>query len=129
MTFSSLCLLVENGVWGDAFWYNWKTGKVFSVPHDSTHGECLRMYGEEFGLRGDFRHGERYLIVLASGWAAVHNYSRLLMIEVGKNVSDQKVNDIVFDVLVKIGDASKPVEIHRGSEIIEFGDVNSVRYR
>lgn len=117
--------------WGHAYWYNWKTGKLIDIGMES-HWDHVWENPKTFGL-SDYQR-DRLLdpderidfdLLDKHGWVQFHDYQKMLSIFVGKGLSNQRMNDIVYDILSLVKPARKAIEVHSDIRIFEFGFTDS----
>lgn len=113
--------------WGHAYWYNWKTGKLIDIGMES-HWDYVWEHPKTFGLSDDARKSLfdpdariDFDLLDKYGWVQAHDYQKMLCIFVGKGFSNNKINDIAFDVVKLVSPKRKKLEVHSDIRIFELG--------
>lgn len=133
--FDDLCESVSEVIWGNAYWYNWKTGVFIAVPKSSTHAMYLEANSEVFGFSIDdkvhdlYRDPSLLLTVMDRGWAMIHVYGSSFQVNM-KEMSKQKMNDIVYDMVQKVKVAKDiAIAINTEKDTYDYGWTNEIEFR
>lgn len=132
-SFNFLCRLVEGWQpsWGIAYWFNRKTGEMLKVPKDQVHTEYVALNREKFGNVDTVEDWHWFNKIMDMGWVKIHDYPKVLSIEVNKRIGKSAMNDVVYDVISRLAPhPRKGIQVFNGGdEDHEYGWTDNVVYQ